>query len=85
MAAAYNNISLGLFLINQVAILLFSRNGKKRQKRENFIAIARKEGRGKMVLGGDFSVPFRGHFGGIKTAVCIAIFIPSQIGPIFFI
>ena len=62
--------------------LAFQQKWKKRQKRENFIAIVRK---GEIVLGGDFSVPFRGHFGGIKTAVCIAIFIPSQIGPIFFI
>ena len=49
MAAAYNNISLGLFLINQVAILLFSRNGKKdRKERTSLLLEVRKEEGGKM-------------------------------------
>ena len=46
MAAAYNNISLGLFLINQVAILLFSRNGKKdRKERTSLLLEVRKGGK----------------------------------------
>ena len=49
MAAAYNNISLGLFLINQVAILLFSRNGKKdRKERTSLLLEGRKEEGGKI-------------------------------------
>ena len=52
MAAAYNNISLGLFLINQVAILLFSRNGKKdRKERTSLLLEVRKEEGGK--IGGE--------------------------------
>ena len=48
VAAAYNNISLGLFLINQVAILLFSRNGKKdRKERTSLLLEVRKEEGGK--------------------------------------